>query len=95
MQRIYKNAMDPYIAVRKVFVKSADAFAYEDAKCTAKVNSEDLYDAYIKGVLIVDTSGNEYIPVACKKTGSATTLTYVTADSTTPTTAKLATVKSA
>lgn len=95
MERIYKNAMDPYIAVRKVFVKSSDTFAYEDAECTVKVTNEDLYDAYLKGVLIVDASGNEYIPVACKKTVSATALTYVTADSTTSTTAKLATVKSA
>lgn len=95
MINVYKNAMDPYIAVRKIFVKSSDTFAYEDVECTVKVKSEDLYDAYLKGVLIVDASGNEYIPVACKVANSVTTLTYVTADTSAQTTAKLATVKSA
>lgn len=95
MQKIYKDAMDPYIAVRMIFTKAADTFAYEDAECTVKISSDDLYDAYLKGVLIVDASGNKCMPVACKRTEVATTLTYVTADSSTPTTAKLVTVKSA
>lgn len=95
MEKVYKNAMDPYIAVRKIFTKAADTFAYEDAKCTVKISSDDLYDAYLKGMLIVDASGNEYMPVACKKTETVTTLTYVTADTSVATTAKLATVKSA
>ena len=34
MQKVYKDAMDPYIAVRMIFTKAADTFAYEDAKCT-------------------------------------------------------------
>lgn len=94
MQNVYKNAMDPYIAVRKVFAKAGDTFAYADAACTVKIPCEMLYDAFLKGMIIVDGKGNEYVPTGCNKTDKVTTLTYVTADSTTATTAKLATLKS-
>ena len=94
MQNVYKSAMDPYIAVRKVFTKASDTFAYADEACTTKISCEALYDAFLKGLVIVDGKGNEYVPTSCNKTDKVTTLTYVTADSTAATTAKLATLKS-
>ena len=53
-----------------------------------------MHDAFIKGMLLVDAAGNEYLPTSCKVASNVTTITYVTADTTTATTAKLATVKS-
>lgn len=53
----------------------------------------ELQDAYIKG-LMIDVAGTLYKPVSCAVAGNVATVTYVTTDSATATTAKLATVKS-
>ena len=94
MNKIYENANDKCVAAVLVYTKSADPFAYSDPKCTTKISAEDLRDYFVKGMLIVDASGVEYKPVSCKVASQVATVTYVTADSSTPTTAKLATVKS-
>ena len=88
------NVTDKNIAARKVYTKVADASAYADADCTEKVNATDLQDAFIKGMVIVDATGIQYLPVSCEIKKNVATVTYVTTDSTTSTTAKLATVKS-
>lgn len=94
MNNIFMNVTDKNIAARKVYTKVADAFAYADADCTEKVNATDLQDAFIKGMVIVDATGIQYLPVSCEIKKNVATVTYVTTDSTTSTTAKLATVKS-
>lgn len=85
---------DKNVAVRKVYTKASDAFAYSDKECKKKVSTNELYDAFVKGLVIVDTAGDEYLPISCKIAGGVATVTYVTTDTATPTTAKLATVKS-
>lgn len=85
---------DKNVAVRKVYTKASDAFAYSDKECKKKVLTKELYDAFVKGLVIVDAAGVEYLPISCKIADRVATVTYVTTDTTTPTTAKLATVKS-
>lgn len=94
MEKTYINSADRNVAVRRVYTKAADTFAYADSDCTNKVSADDLHDAFIKGLVIVDTAGVEYLPISCKVASNVTTVTYVTTDSTSSTTAKLATVKS-
>lgn len=93
MESIYENAKDVHVVARKVYVKAGDAYAYADSKFKTKISSVDLHDAFIKGMVIVDAAGVEYKPVSCKVESKVTTVTYATTD-TTPTTAKLATIKS-
>lgn len=93
MEKMYINSEDTNVAVRKVYVKT-DGYAYADKGCKNKILTEDLHDAFIKGMIIVDTTGNEYKPTSCAVASDVATLTYVTADSSTATTAKLATAKS-
>lgn len=93
MEQIFQNASDKNVMARKVYVKT-DGFAYADETCETKILTADLYDAFLKGMLIVDASGNEYKPVSCVVASDVATVTYVTTDSTTATTAKLATAKS-
>lgn len=88
------NVTDKNIAARKVYTKVADTFAYADTDCTEKISAADLQDTFIKGMIIVDTAGIQYLPVSCEVKKNVATVTYVTTDSTTSTTAKLATVKS-
>lgn len=85
---------DKNVAVRKVYTKASDTFAYSDKECKVKVSTEELHDAFIKGLVIVDAAGVEYLPISCKIAAEVATVTYVTTDTTTSTTAKLATVKS-
>lgn len=93
MDKLYINSEDTNVAVRKVYVKT-DGYAYADSECKTKILTADLHDAFIKGMIIVDTSGNEYKPTSCAIASDVATLTYVTADSSASTTAKLATAKS-
>lgn len=94
MEKIFINSDDTNVAVRKVYTKASDTFAYADSECKTKISADELHDAFIKGVVIIDAAGVEYLPVSCKVASKVTTITYVTTDSTTATTAKLATVKS-
>lgn len=93
IEKVYQNADDDRVAIRKVYVKT-DGYAYLEKDCKTKVSCGELHDAFIKGLLVVDASGNEYKTVSCSVTKDVATVTYVTADSSAATTAKLATVKS-
>lgn len=95
MDKIFMNSTDTNVAARKVYTKAADTFAYSDHECKNKISATDLKDAFIKGVVIIDTANDDaiYLPISCKIASKVATLTYVTADSV-ATTAKLATVKS-
>lgn len=94
MEKIYINANDRNVAARRVYAK-ADGIGYAEEDFKTKITADELRDAFIKGLVIVDTAGVEYLPVSCKVASNVATVTYVTTDSTTATTAKLATVKSA
>ena len=74
MDKIYDNFSDVHVSVRKVYAKASDA----DKKCTITIKPEDLQDAFYKGVIIVDASGNEYTPVKCVLATGVVTLTYLT-----------------
>ena len=93
MDKIYNDFDDANVAVRKVYVKT-DGFAYVDSACKTKITADALCNIFIKGMIIVDASGVEYVPISCKVASGVTTITYVTTDSSAATTAKLATAKS-
>lgn len=93
MEKVYNDFYDKNIAVRKVYAKTGDTYAYADSKFKTKISCEDLHNAFVKGMVIVDAAGVEYLPISCKVESKVATVTYATTD-TTPTTAKLATIKS-
>ena len=92
MDRIFHHDDTMYEAATKAYVKS-DGYAYEDSKCTIKMLPEVLEDLFVRGLIIVDSAGVMYKPVSCKIAAKVVTVTYATTDGSTPTTAKLATVK--
>lgn len=94
MEKVYIDADDTNVAVRKVYTKAADAFAYADKECKIKISEGDLHDAFIKGMVVVDSAGVEYLPISCKVASDVATVTYATTDASSATSAKLATVKS-
>lgn len=92
MDRIFHHDDTMYEAATKVYAKS-DGYAYEDSKCTVKILPEVLENLFYRGLIVVDSAGVMYRPVSCKIAAKVVTITYATADASTPTTAKLATVK--
>jgi hypothetical protein len=92
MEIIRMNADDRNVAARKIYAK-ADGVAYIDKTLKVKATPAELEDAYIKGMLVVDTAGVMYRPISCKNASETVTVTYVTTDTTSATTAKLDTVK--
>ena len=94
MEKIYEHADDLHVRVRKVYAKASDAYAYADAEFTTKISATNLHNAFLKGMIVVDSAGVEYKPISCKVVSGVTTITYATTDTSTTTAAKLATVKS-
>ncbi len=96
MTNIYEHANDLHVRARYVYSKSSDSYAYEDAAFTKKVTNDELRDMFIKGVIvIIDPSGAMYKAVKYTVSSGTGTITYVKADTTTATTAVLATLDSA
>ena len=75
-----------------MYEAETDGYAYSDSKCTVKIPADVLEDLFVRGMIIVDSAGVMYKPISCKTAAKVITVTYATTD-TTPTAAKLATVK--
>lgn len=89
MDKILFNHMDVNVAGTYVYVDSGAA--YEDSDCEKAFNTEDLKNVFLKGAVIIDSDGM-YKPVNFALNDGVGVLTYVKADTTTATTAVLATV---
>lgn len=95
MDKEYIHSDDRNVAARKVYTKASDPYGYVDSACKTKIGTEELRDAFVKGLVIVAADGTEYLPVSCKVTSEVATVTYVKPNATTSTSADLATIKSA
>ena len=93
MVRIFHHDDTMYEAATKIYAK-ADGFAYFESDFKTKVPTPVMEDLFVRGMIVVDSAGVMYKPISCKTASGVATVTYVTTDSTTATTAKLATVKS-
>ena len=93
MAKIYEDAKDVHVRATVIYKKSAETKAYADSDFTVQMTTSELKDAYLKGA-VIDVSGVQYIPVCLSIANGIATVTYVTADATTATTAKLATLTS-
>ena len=93
MDRIFHHDDTMYEAATKVYAKT-DGFAYFHSDFKTNVPTPVIEDMFVRGMLVVDSTGAMYKPISCKTASGVATVTYVTTDSSTATTAKLATVKS-
>ena len=93
MDRIFHHDDTMYEAATKVYAKT-DGFAYFHSDFKTNVPTPVIEDMFVRGMLVVDSTGVMYKPISCKTASGVATVTYVTTDSSTATTAKLATVKS-
>ena len=93
MDRVFHHDDTMYEAATKVYAKT-DGFAYLESDFKTKVPTDVMEDLFVRGMIVVDSTGVMYKPISCKTASGVATVTYVTTDSSTATTAKLATVKS-
>ena len=94
MNHIYeKQYDDQFVRKTLIYAKASDAYAYADDKKTVKINAATLEDLFQMGAIIV-AGGVQYEPTSFELKNGVGTITYVTADATTATTAVLATLKS-
>ena len=93
MERIFHHDDTMYEAATKVYAKT-DGYAYLEPEFVTKISADVMTDLFVRGMIVVDSSGVMYKPISCKVASGIATVTYATTDSTATTTAKLATVKS-
>ena len=93
MERIFHHDDTMYEAATKVYAKT-DGYAYLEPEFVTKISADVMTDLFVRGMIVVDSSGVMYKPISCKVAGGVATVTYATTDSSAATTAKLATVKS-
>lgn len=93
MNHVYEKYDDQHVMGTYVYAKANDAYAYEDAAYTKKIKKATLKELFLRGIFVV--SGTViYKAVALKEDTTENVITYVKADTTTATTAVLATLKS-
>ena len=93
MLKLYEQSDDLHVRAVYVYAKANDVYAYSDAATTAKIDCTTLRDIFLKGCVIV-AAGVEYLPVSFSIDETVGTVTYVTTDGSTATTAVLATLVS-
>lgn len=91
MDKIFEKLEDVHVRGAYIYVNASNAYA--DTAHTKQLTCSELVDLFVKGGVIVDSTV-QYLPVSLKVVGGIATVTYVTTDTTTATTAKLATAKS-
>lgn len=93
MGKIYEDANDVHVRGVYIYKKASDTKAYTDSGCINQFTTSELKNAFLKGS-VIDASGVLYRPVSLTIANNVATITYVTTDATTVTTAKLATLVS-
>lgn len=93
MDKIYERSSDLHVRGTYIYKKANDTYAYSDSGTTKKIDAYTLKDLFLKGAVIVD-GGVDYQLVSFGIASEVGTITYVKADTTTATTAVLATLKS-
>lgn len=81
--KIYQDLKDVHVSNVIVYTNGTDGKAYVDSSLSKQFASEDLKDAYEKGCLVKDSSGNYYTPVGYAVATGAASINYVVNDSNT------------
>lgn len=93
MDRIFDDAKDLHVRATYIYGKASDTAAYMNADCTEKYKTSELKDVFEKGAVIV--IGTDYFkPLNFVVKNGVGSVTYVSADKTTATTAVLGTLSS-
>lgn len=90
MTKIYKDAKDQYVASVVVYNDGTDTKAYKDVECEEQFTTSELKDAFVKGCVIELTDVGLVKPVKYSEDSNVGSIYYITPNSTTATSADLA-----
>lgn len=89
MNKIFEHYNDLHVRGTYVYAKANDVYVYSDSDKTVKIDAAKLKDLFLKGV-IIDLSGKLYKPTGLAVNNGVVSLSYVTPDTDTATTAVMA-----
>lgn len=93
MDKIYEDANEQHVRAFIIYSKSTDTKAYADADCTVQLTTSELKNLFIKGAVIALPSNGGFVkPVKYLETSSVGSVFYIKPNSTTATSADIASV---
>ncbi|MBP5598007.1 MAG: hypothetical protein J6Y02_21745 [Pseudobutyrivibrio sp.] len=91
MDKLTIRAEDKYVAVRYIYNKSNDSYAYADAECTTKLTTSELKNAFLKGaVIVLAEDAGLAKPIQYSESESVGSVAYIVPNGTTATSADIA-----
>lgn len=91
MDRIYQDSQDVYVSANVIYA-GGDGYAYVDSEKTTKIATSELLNVFLKGCVIYVDEGEYAVPVGYKETSSVGAVSYIVPNSTTATSADIATL---
>lgn len=93
MNKVFEKASDVHVRATYIYGNGSDTAAYSDAECTTKLTTSVLEDLFLKGAVIV-VGDVKYKPISFSVAKNIGTVTFAKTDTSTATTAVLATLSS-
>ena len=90
MTKIYEDANEQHVRAILIYKKTSETKAYVDAAFTTQYTTSDLKNAFIKGAVIVLEDGSLVKPVKYAESSSVGSVSYITPNGTTATSADIA-----
>lgn len=90
MTKIYEDANEQHVRAILIYKKTSETKAYVDAAFTTQYTTSDLKNAFIKGAVIVLEDGSLIKPVKYAESSSVGSVSYITPNGTTATSADIA-----
>lgn len=90
MTKIYEDANEQHVRAILIYKKTSETKAYVDAAFTTQYTTSDLKNAFIKGAVIVLEDGSLVKPVKYAESSSVGSVSYITPNGTTVTSADIA-----
>lgn len=88
MDKIFEQSKDLHVVSTMIYVGSGKA--YKDSACTKQYKTSELKEAFIKGAMIQVDTGKFAFPVGYSEASKIGTVTYITPNATTATSADIA-----
>lgn len=90
----YEKSNEQHLRTRYVYVKASDVYAYKDSTYTEKITSSELIKAFELGVCVIVDNNVYHKPISISTTSGVSTINYIKPNSTTATSADIASIYS-
>lgn len=96
MTKLFEQAKDLHVVATYIYKKANEAKAYKDAACTVQYKTSELKEVFLKGAIIVLPSDGGFVkPIQYSVSNSIGSVSYITPNGTTATSADIASLAAA